>query len=187
MHECERAFEILVAKIGIIGAELIGEEHALVHHRAARDRNRIVVGEAPFALVVDLVRDHLAQDVEAALEFGLVADGGAAADEDLHMHGFGRLHRLAERRIVGRHVAPAEQLHAFFGDRLGIDIDDDLTPLRLARQEQVADRVFAGLGQFEAELLRLLREELVRDLHEDTRAVAGTRVRADRAAMLEVE
>ena len=47
--------------------------------------------------------------------------------------------------------------------------------------------VLAGLGQREAELLRLAREELVRDLHQDAGAVAGARIGADRAAMLEIE
>ena len=40
MHQRERAFEIRIVQVGIIGAELIGKEHALVDHRAARDRDR---------------------------------------------------------------------------------------------------------------------------------------------------
>ena len=43
-----------------------------------------------------------------------------------------------------------------------------------------------GLGQREAEPVRLLGEELVRDLHQDAGAVAGARIGADRAAVLEV-
>ena len=63
---------------------------------------------------------------------------------------------------------------------------DDFAPCGVARHEQRADGVFAGLRQREAELLRLAREERVRDLHEDARAVAGARIGADRAAMLEI-
>ena len=51
---------------------------------------------------------------------------------------------------------------------------------------KLADRVFAGRRQREAELVRLLGEELVRDLHQDAGAVAGARIGADRAAMLEI-
>ena len=43
-----------------------------------------------------------------------------------------------------------------------------------------------GLGRREAEPVGLLGEELVRDLHQDAGAVAGARIGADRAAMLEV-
>ena len=68
----------------------------------------------------------------------------------------------------------------------GIDVADHLPPVGIARHEQGADRVFAGLRQLEAEPRRLLGEELVRDLHQDAGAVAGARIGADRAAMLEI-
>ena len=102
------------------------------------------------------------------------------------MHGLGRLHRLAQRRIVRRHLAPAQQRHALALDLLGPDVADHLSPIRIARHEERADGVFAGLGQGETEPLRLLGEELVRDLDQDAGAVAGARVGADRAAMLEI-
>jgi hypothetical protein len=44
----------------------------------------------------------------------------------------------------------------------------------------------AGLGQFEAEVLGFALEELVRHLHQDAGAVAGARIGADGAAMLEI-
>ena len=43
-----------------------------------------------------------------------------------------------------------------------------------------------GARQSEAELGRLLGEELVRDLHQDAGAVAHARIGADRAAVLEI-
>ena len=46
--------------------------------------------------------------------------------------------------------------------------------------------VLAGRGQRDAERLGLAGEELVRDLHQDAGAVAGARIGADRAAMLEI-
>ena len=57
----------------------------------------------------------------------------------------------------------------------------------VVRHEQRADRVLAGRRQREAELGRLLGEELVRDLHQHAGAVAGARIGADRAAVLEIE
>ena len=46
MHQRQRALEIRIVQIGIIGAELVGEEHAFVDHRAARDRYRVIVRDA---------------------------------------------------------------------------------------------------------------------------------------------
>src|SRR6185312_2080271 len=48
------------------------------------------------------------------------------------------------------------------------------------------DGIIAGIWQLKAARFRFAREEVVRDLNENTSAVAGQRVRADRAAMLEV-
>ncbi len=56
----------------------------------------------------------------------------------------------------------------------------------IARQEQEADGVLAGLRQLEAELFALRAKKRVRDLHQDAGAVAGARIGADRAAMLEI-
>ena len=103
------------------------------------------------------------------------------------MHRLGRLDRFAERRIVGRHVAPAEERHAFLRGHRRVGVHDLLPPGFFVRQEQRADGVVAGRRQFEAELGRLLGEEFVRRLHQDAGAVAGARIGADRAAMLEIE
>ena len=111
---------------------------------------------------------------------------GAAPDEHLHVERLGRLHRLAERGIVVRHVAPAEQRQAFLRHLLGVDVQNDLPPFRIVRHEHVADRVVAGLGQMDAEFFGLADEELVRHLHQDAGAVARARVGADRAAMFEI-
>ncbi len=141
----------------------------------------------PVAPVVDLVGDHLAQDEEAPLEVVLGLDVVAAADEHLHVHRLGRQHRLTQRGVVARNLAPAEQHLALARRHVGIDVEDHFSPLRVARQEGMADGVMAGLGQIDAEFGGLAREELVRDLHQNAGAVAGARVGADRAAMLEVE
>jgi hypothetical protein len=91
MHQRQRALEIRLAEIGIILAELVGEEHALVDHGAARHRHRIITGEAAVAAQIDCLRNRLAQDIEPALEIVLALDVIAAADEYLHVGGLGRL------------------------------------------------------------------------------------------------
>ncbi len=186
MHQRQRALEIGLAQVGIVLAELVGEEHALVDHGAARHRHRVIAGQAAVAALIDRLRDRLAQDVELALEFVVGLDRAVAADEHLHVRGLGRLDGFAERGIVGRHVAPAEQHQSFVLDLVGDDALDDLAPGRLLRHEQRADGVVARLRQLEADLGRLAREEVVRDLHQDAGAVAGARIGADRAAVLEV-
>ena len=150
VHERERALEILVVQIGIIGAELVGQEHALVDDGAAGDGHRVIAGKPALLARIDRIRNRLAQDVEPPLELVLGLDLLAAPDEHLQVHGLGRLHRFAQRRIVGGHLAPAQERHALALDHLGLDVADHLPPVRIARHEERADRVFAGLGQGES-------------------------------------
>ena len=93
---------------------------------------------------------------------------------------------LRKPGIVDGHVAPAEQLLSLRRD----DALDDLLVMRaqrlVARHEEEADAVVAGLGQREAERGAFAREEVVRDLHQHAGAVADQRIGADRAAMREV-
>ena len=97
------------------------------------------------------------------------------------------LTRFTERRVVGRHIAPAKHRKPLARDHLGIDVANDLPPVRILRHEQIADCVFARLWQLEADPGRFLDKKLVRNLHQDAGAVAHARIGADRAAMLEVE
>ena len=57
----------------------------------------------------------------------------------------------------------------------------------VARHEELADRVVAGLRQIESELGAFGREEIVRDLGQHAATVAERRVRTDRAAMVEID
>ena len=61
-----------------------------------------------------------------------------------------------------------------------------LPPIAIARHEQHAHGIFAGLRQAEAEARRFFGEQFVRDLHQNSRAIAGARIGAHGAAMLEV-
>ncbi len=143
VNERQRALEIRIVQVGIIGAELIGEEHALVDHGAARDRHRIIVRGAALAPAVKRAGDGLPQDVEPALELVLRRHFRIAGEEHLLVERLGRLHRFAERRIVGRHVAPAEDGHAVLRGNGRIGVHDLLPPRRVVRQEQRADGVVA--------------------------------------------
>ena len=100
MHQRQRAFEILLVQIGIVLAELVGEEHALVDHGAAGHRHRVIAGEPAVAALIDRLRDRLAQDVEPPFEIVFGLADAVAVDEHLHVVGLGRLHGDAERGIV---------------------------------------------------------------------------------------
>jgi hypothetical protein len=187
VHERNGALEALVLQVGIVVPELAHEHHALVHDGARGQADGIVAGGAPVLHVVDGVGDDLAGQEQAALERLLVVHSLALADEDLAVQGLGRLHALAEVARIHRYVAPAQEVQALIRDGLADDLLDELEALRVARHEQVADAIFALLGQPDAELGAFGREEAVRDLDQDAAAVAHLRVCAHGAPVVEVE
>ena len=187
MHQGKRALKVGVAQIRVIGAELVGEEHAFVDHRAARDRNRIIVRSLPLAAGIKPLRDRLAQDVKPPLELGFRPNPGAAGEKDLLVDRLGRLDQFTESGVVGRHVAPAEQRHTFLLGDLDVGLHNFSPPFGIVREEQRAYRVMAGLRQFEAQFGGFLGKKFVRLLHQNACAIAGARIGADGAPVLEVD
>src|SRR5690606_15083289 len=113
-----------------------------------------------------------------ALERGRVGRIVATAEEHLLMRRLDGLDRFADVAVGGGNLAPADDgLAALLRapDEYGAH---GLACRRVGRQEQLADAVVAGGGQIKAQPRRLLHEELVRDLRQDTRAVAGVMLRA---------
>src|SRR5205814_8204210 len=105
-------------------------------------------------------------------------DRGAASDEELADRRL-RLHgRRAEGAVVGRDVAPAEERLALLADRLLEDTHTGFAGGLARGQEHHADAVLARRRERDAEGVRLAREELVRDLHQDPGAVARVRLAA---------
>ena len=112
---------------------------------------------------------------------------GTALDENLPADRLGRLDAFAKTGGVDRRVAPAEKDLPLVGDHLFDNVFDDLTSVRIARQKQRADGVFARLGQDKAEFACFPGEKGMWNLHQHAAAIAGLGVRANRAAMIEIE
>ena len=187
MDKGDRRFHALVAQVEEIIAELGRQQHALVDERARGQRDGIETLRAHVLEIVDGVRDHLAQQEQLALECFLISRGGATLDEDLPVHGLGRLDALAKTRRIDRYIAPAQKDLAFGGNHILDDFLDNGAPFGVARQEQGTDSVIALGGEREAEPLRRAAQEAVGNLHQHAAAVARLRVRADGAAMVEVQ
>ena len=110
-----------------------------------------------------------------------------AADEDLLDVGLRDPRDPADGRAFDRSIAPAEHAQAFFAHDPLDDAFALQTRMRLDRQKHHPDAVLAGRRQREAELAALPREELVRNLDEHARAIAGLRIAAASAAVRQVD
>ncbi len=187
VHQRQRRDEARILQVLVVLADLVGQQQALVDHRAAAHARHVVLAAVRELERLDRARGGLADHVELALERVGHDHVGAAADEDLAQHRLLGAHRRRHRHLgVDRHVAPAEHDLA-----LGLDGALELLHAGQARrvllgQEDHADAVLAGRRQHDALRGHLGAVELVRDLDQDAGAVAHQRVGADRAAVVEV-
>ncbi len=186
VREAQRRGEALVAEVAVERADLLGEQHPLVDDGAVRERRHVEFGCVAEPQRADRVAGGLAHDVELALERVAIEAAAPRADEHLADHGHGAPRGLAQRGVVHRHVAPAEQ-------RLAL-VDDGALDLAhagrlggaVARQEDHADAVGSRLGQLRPAPGHLLAEERVGNLHQQPGAVAVQRIGAGGAAVAQV-
>jgi hypothetical protein len=186
MHQRESRFHRRLQQVGEVAFELRRQEHALVDKGLVGQAAKVPELCAIHGRGADLVVGALADDVELALERHGSVSVRTATDEHLPDGGLARPGRFAERGIVGRHRAPAE-------DGLSLRLDDLLeaflqaAPLRdVLGQKHQAAAVFASLRQRDPRLLADVLEESMGHLQQHPRAVAGVGFAAARAAMVEI-
>ena len=123
MHERERRLDVGIGQIGKHRLDLIGRQHALVDERVAGEAHDVAalfrgVGNGQR---IGLALEPFPDDIQLALEphagVGAV-QAGIAADEQLPDDRLDGDRARPDVPVVGRHVAPAEQLLAFLGDDL---------------------------------------------------------------------
>ena len=202
VHERQRRLDERVPEIRKHDLDLTSREHALVDQRVARQADDVEellrVGGHLVAELVHGVLDALADDVQLPFKSpprlavrvagrGRVGVPGPLGrprgDEDLAEHGLDGDRARADRAVVGRDIAPAEEHLAFFSDDPREDPLDGGAMLGLARQEHQAGAVVAGGRQRGR---RHAAQERVGHLNEDAGAVARVDLAAAGAPVRQV-
>ena len=176
-----------VVEIDEEAAHLRGDQHALVHDGARAHGAYIEDFVAQGKLSVGLLLDGAAAHVQAALEG--IAGGRVVrtAQEGLQDSGHTGAGRLAQVVRVNRHLAPKEQRHAGLGAALLKHAAGILYALVVLREEQHGHAIVALCRQNLATLLSLFTEKVMRNLEQDTSAVAGILLESRTAAVLQVD
>ena len=182
-----RAGKVQIGQVHKQRAQLPRLQHALVNYGAAGEAARVEVGFQAALAVAQAVFGAAAYQVQLALKghAGVVLLGQTAGAlyEHLTDVGHGLKRGAAQRADVDRHLAPAQQGLAVLGHYAAKLLHHMRAALLVPAQEQHAHAVSALLGQTYAQRRADLLEELVRQLCEHARAVAGKLVRARRAAV----
>jgi hypothetical protein len=184
VHDAQRAGQPVVLQVEVERLELRRGQHALVDERLtgkAWEVDGFATGAVlAGALGAEFVLGAFANHIRATLQL----HPRGACDEHLPKGWHGVAGQGTERRIVGRHIAPADHFEA-----LGLgDLLDGLARgrgvLRRLRQECDASGVAARLGQLEIDDRP---QELVGNLQQDACAVAGVRFSALGTAVFQVD
>ena len=191
VHDGDRGLQPLVAQVREEQGQLVGGQHALVGHGAARERGDV----EPAALLARLPLGPLAHDVGDAVQVDPGERPLGVREEDL---GEPR-HRRAGHGPdvgalrVGRHVPPAQDLETLLGgdpleqrDRLGVLVtvggeEHHAGGVGVHRGPAVLAGTRVGQGDVDGGA-----QQLVGELHEDPRAVTAGGLAARGAAVVEV-
>ena len=156
VHHADGGFVVLVLQVEVEQAQVVDEEHTLVHDGAA--------GQAGHIGAVAGLFEHPADDIELAVKVDALAHLGGLFDEALPDGGHTVAGFLAHGVGVDGHLAPCEKLQPFLaGDQL--EQLHSLCPQMLVLgEEEHAHAVFALVAQGDVHLVGDLGEELVADL-----------------------
>ena len=184
MHDAQRAGEPFVLQIKIERFQLRGGQHALVDEGPPREAREVDGLAARTVLTgafgAQFVFGPLAHHIRPTLQI----HSGGAADERLPEGGHGVAGESTQRRVIGGHVAPAEQTQPLGGDNSleggagGRGVTGGL------RQECDAGGVGTLGGQLEVDHRP---KELIGDADHDAGPVAAIGLGSGGAAMLEVQ
>ncbi len=174
-----------VGQVGVVVEELRRQEHPLVNDRLAGKRGDVKGVGRDAQLDPRPPLGPLAATEQPPFE--LLAGQALAADEDLADDRFGAAGDVAQGAVVAGHVAPTEHFQALAFQCLGKDLFASAADGGVAGQEEDADAVVPGGRQLELQAIGLGGEELVRDLHEDSRPVARRLVGPRGPAVLQVQ
>ena len=176
-----------VVEIDEEAAHLRGDQHTLVHDGARAHGAHIEDLVAQGKLDVGLLLDGAAAHVQTTLEG--IAGGRVVrtAQEGLQDGGHAGAGRLAQIVRVDRHLAPKKQRHAGLGAALLKHAAGILYALVVLREEQHGHAIVALCRQNLAALLSLFAEKMMRNLEQDSGAVAGVLLESGAAAVLQVD
>ena len=128
----------------------------------------------------------LIDQIQLTVEGILIKPGVARLQKQLAHHRLSRPGGIPQGTVIGRHIAPADDLHPFFSNDPLHDMTGTVALGCLGRGEQHRNTVFTRLRQTYAQRGTDLAQEGVRHLQQDTGSVTGIMFAANSAAVVKV-
>ena len=186
VNQRQPRLHIRVAQILEILAHLVRQQHAFIHQRLVRKTAHIPEIPARQRRAPDLVKRPLADHIELPLKSRIVRAILTALDKGHHHRRLRALRSLAERRIVRRHLPPAQEILPFRSHDL-LENLLQLPPQRRVLRHEEKPRPVLPLRRELDFPLRHLAQKRIRHLHENARTIARIHLRATSAAVVEID
>ncbi len=186
MEQRDGGGEIGVLEIQVELRQIRRQHHALVHHGPGRHGNDVEIAPRRLVLIPKRVMGLLSNDIELALESVRVRCLRPPLNQHLTDDRLRLLDAFPQHAVVDRNIAPADQHLPFTGNRRFDRFHREVALRGVVRQKDHAYGVVAHRWQGDAARRELLPHESIGNLNQNTGAVAGQRIRPDRAPMIQI-
>ena len=186
VNQRQPRLHIRVAQIREILAHLVRQQHAFIDQRLVRQTAHIPEIPTRQRRAPDLVKRPLADHIKLPLKSRIVRAILTALDKGHHHRRLRALRSLAERRIIRRHLPPAQEILPFRRHDLLENLLQLPTQRRVLRHEEKPRPVLPLRRELDLPL-RHLAQKRIRHLHQNARTVARIHLRATSAAVVEID
>ena len=186
VNQRQPRLHIRVAQILEILAHLVRQQHAFIHQRLVGKTAHVPEVRALQRREPDFIVRPLADHIELPLKSRIVRAILTALDKGHHHRRLRALRRIAERRIVRRHLPPAQEILTFRSHDLFKSLLQLPAKRRILRHENQPRAIIPLCRQLEL-ALRHLAQKRIRHLHQNARTVACIHLRPASAAVVEID
>src|SRR5215467_2667290 len=186
MNHGNSGFNQWIRKVWIERNDLPRRQHALIDDCPRRHTRNIEKISARQSCVTNGVFRAAPDHVKLPLKRLLVGYPFAATNKNLAHKWLAQFRRVAEVKIVSGHLAPAQQFLPLAGDNFRQDLFELPALFSLIRQEDQSHAVLAWVWQMKPEPFTGVLKKGMRNLHQNTRTVAGILFATAGPPMIEV-
>src|SRR5215813_7239710 len=186
MNHGNSGFNQWIRKVWIERNDLPRRQHALIDDCPRRHTRNIEKISARQSCVTNGVFRAPPDHVKLPLKHLLVGYPFAATNKNLAHKWLAQFRRVAEVKIVSGDLAPAQQFLTLAGDNFRQDLFELPALFSLIRQEDLSHAVLAWVWQMKPEPFTGVLKKGMRNLHQNTRTVAGILFATAGPPMIEV-
>ena len=184
VYQGQGRYHLFITQIREVLIHLYRHQHPLVDNGAGGDTGNIPV--VVHFRIADLMDGALIGNVELTVEGSLIKALVNRLQEQLTHQRLTGLGSITQRRVVSGHITPAKDMQLFLMQNPLKDMTGAVALCGLWRGKHHGNAVLTLFRQFYTQRPADLAQKTVRHLQQDTGAVTGIMLTADRTAVVQI-